>query len=74
MFQVEHAGLVSYRFIPPVNALGSHTDPDPDRRNIGNNCFCRAEAGFDCYKSGVMNMAPCKGYCSFIDALEALKA
>jgi len=58
--EVEHAGLVSYRFIPPVNALGSHTDPDPDRRNIGNNCFCRAEAGFDCYKSGVMNMAPCK--------------
>ena len=59
---VEHAGLNSLRFIPPLNALGSHDDPDPTRRNTDNECYCMKDKspGFDCYKSGVLNMAPCK--------------
>jgi len=57
---VEHAGLESYRFIPPLNALGSHDDPNTQMRNENNECYCRKDAGFDCFKSGVLNMAPCK--------------
>ena len=59
---VEHAGLNSLRFIPPLNALGSHDDPDPAMRNTDNECYCMKDKspGFDCYKSGVLNMAPCK--------------
>jgi len=58
--KTEHMGLESLRFIPPLNALGSHTDPDPERRNPDNECYCMAEEGFDCYGSGLLNMAPCK--------------
>ena len=57
---MEHNGLTSYRFIPPENAMGSHTDPDPKRNNPDNACFCLKEEGFSCFKSGVFNMEPCK--------------
>lgn len=57
---VQHMGLNSYRFIPPVNDLGSHTDPDPFIRNPDNSCYCLEEEGMTCLKSGVLNMAPCK--------------
>eukprot|EP00092_Neocalanus_flemingeri_P038999 GFUD01042454.1.p1 GENE.GFUD01042454.1~~GFUD01042454.1.p1 ORF type:complete len:596 (+),score=215.72 GFUD01042454.1:176-1963(+) len=57
---VEHLGLNSYRFIPPANAMGSHTDPDPKARNPANSCFCLKDQGFSCFKSGVLNMEPCK--------------
>jgi len=57
---MEHAGLDSYRFVPPPNALGAHDDPDPVKRNIDNECYCMKDKKFDCYKTGVMNMAPCK--------------
>jgi len=57
---VEHAGLESYRFIPPMNALGAHDDPNTEMRNEDNECYCRKDQNFDCFKSGVLNMAPCK--------------
>jgi len=57
---VTHAGLNSLRFIPPLNALGSHDDPNVARRNPDNECYCMEEEGFKCFKSGVLNMAPCK--------------
>ena len=37
----------------PRNAMGSHTDPDPEARNEDNSCFCMEEEGFPCFKSGV---------------------
>jgi len=55
-----HASIPTLRFIPPPNAMGSHEDPDPERRNEDNSCFCMKEEGFQCLKSGVLNMAPCK--------------
>jgi len=58
--ETEHAGLTSYRYIPPPNAMGSHTDPDETKRNPENSCFCLEDEGFSCFKSGVFNMAPCK--------------
>ena len=57
---MEHAGLTAYRFIPPANALGSHTDPDPARANLANSCFCLKNEGFDCLGSGLLNLEPCK--------------
>ena len=59
--KVVHHGLESLRFIPPTNALGSHTDPDPKKRNRRNSCYCLEDQGFSCFKSGVLNLAPCKG-------------
>jgi hypothetical protein len=50
--------LVARRYIPAENALGSHTDTDPSRRNEANKCYCLP--GFKCLRSGVLNMAPCK--------------
>lgn len=58
--ETEHAGITTLRYIPPPNAMGSHTDEDPERRNEDNACYCYAEKGFACLKSGVLNMAPCK--------------
>ena len=58
--EVEHHGLTSYRFIPPPNAMGSHTDTNTTRRNAENECFCLKDEGFSCFKSGVFNMEPCK--------------
>ena len=57
---VEHLGLNSYRFIPPANAMGSHDDPDEEARNTANSCYCLKDQGFSCFKSGVLNMEPCK--------------
>jgi len=57
---VEHLGLNSYRFIPPANAMGSHDDPDLEARNPANSCYCLKDQGFSCFKSGVLNMEPCK--------------
>ena len=57
---VTHDGLHSLRFVPPANAMGAHDDPNTERRNEDNECYCRKDQGFDCYKSGVLNMAPCK--------------
>lgn len=50
--------LVANRYIPPPNAMGSPDDKDPERRNEANSCYC--VDGFACFKSGVLNMAPCK--------------
>jgi len=50
--------LVANRYIPAENALGSHLDKDPKRRNEANSCYC--VDGFRCFESGVLNMAPCK--------------
>jgi len=50
--------LVANRYIPAENALGSHLDKDPKRRNEANSCYC--VQGFRCFESGVLNMAPCK--------------
>jgi len=56
----KHAQLSSYRFIPPPNIFGSHTDADPLNVNPANSCYCRQSEGFLCLKSGVLNLAPCK--------------
>merc|ERR1712210_405447 len=55
-------GLVAQRFIPAINALGSHwvEGEDPELRNEENKCYCMDDQGFPCFKSGVMNMGPCK--------------
>lgn len=50
--------LVANRYVPPPNAMGSHTDKNPERRNEANACYC--VDGFKCLRSGVLNMAPCK--------------
>jgi len=55
-----HAEIPTLRFIPPPNAMGSHEDLNDEWRNEENACFCMREEGFDCMKSGVLNMAPCK--------------
>jgi len=57
---VEHAGLDSLRFIPPINALGAHDDQNMTRRNPDNECYCMKDQAFTCFKTGVLNMAPCK--------------
>lgn len=58
----EYKGLVAKRFIPAENALGSHWNEgeDPKLRNEENKCYCMEDKGFPCFKSGVMNMGPCK--------------
>jgi hypothetical protein len=58
--ETEHAGIRTLRFIPPENAMGAHDDPNPNRRNPDNDCYCMAKENFKCYKSGVYNMGPCK--------------
>lgn len=58
--EVKHMGLQSLRFIPPENALGSHLDSNPKTRNDDNSCYCLENQGFSCFKSGVLNLAPCK--------------
>ena len=58
--ETEHAGIRSFRYIPKINALGSHDDPDTEKRNSANACYCLAEENFECFKSGVLNLAPCK--------------
>ena len=40
--------------------MGAHDDPDPARANPDNQCYCMQNEGFTCFKSGVMNMEPCK--------------
>lgn len=50
--------LTAHRYVPPPNAMGSHLDEDPLRRNEENSCYC--VDGFACLKSGVLNMGPCK--------------
>jgi scavenger receptor class B protein 1 len=50
--------LVANRYVPPLNAMGSHLDSDPNRRNEKNSCFC--VDGFPCMKSGLLHMGPCK--------------
>eukprot|EP00095_Tigriopus_kingsejongensis_P003740 maker-scaffold1209_size55568-snap-gene-0.8 protein:Tk03740 transcript:maker-scaffold1209_size55568-snap-gene-0.8-mRNA-1 annotation:"scavenger receptor class b member 1-like" len=57
---VNHAGIRTLRFIPPKNALGAHDDPNPEFKNPDNECYCLEEEGFRCFKSGVLNMEPCK--------------
>lgn len=55
-----YRGLTGLRFIPPRNAMGSHTDRNPETGNQDNKCFCMEDQGFPCLKSGVLNMGPCK--------------
>jgi len=50
--------LTANRYIPPENAMGSHLDENPRRKNPDNKCYC--VENFKCFKSGVLNMAPCK--------------
>ena len=58
--EVDHLGITSYRYIPPANAMGAHDDPDPNMKNLNNSCYCMKDQGFSCFKSGVLNMEPCK--------------
>jgi len=57
---VDHMDIESFRFIPPPNTLGSHTDPDTESANPENSCYCLQDQNFQCFKSGVLNLAPCK--------------
>ena len=43
MQETEHAGIRTLRYVPPENAMGAHDDPNPDRRNPDNECFCMAK-------------------------------
>ena len=58
--EVEHAGIKTLRFIPTHNALGSHKDVNDPYYNPDNECFCLEDEGYPCFKSGVLNMEPCK--------------
>lgn len=87
--ETEHRGIRSLRYVPPPNALGHHQDSDPVMRNEDNECYCRSDLGFDCLKSGALNMAPCQPDArppvalsmphfyqadkSYLDAVEGLK-
>jgi scavenger receptor class B protein 1 len=57
---ISHLEVSSYRYVPPLSALGSHTDLNLGTRNKNNSCFCLKDDGFSCFKSGVFNMEPCK--------------
>lgn len=56
----QHANIRTHRYIPPPNALGAHDDPDPKKRNPDNECYCLKDEKFECFKTGVYNMQPCK--------------
>jgi len=56
----EYKGLTALRFIPPRNAFGSHKDTNPETGNPANKCYCIEEEGFECFESGVLNIASCK--------------
>ena len=58
--ETDHAGINTYRFIPTDNAMNAHDDPDPAKRNPDNECYCLRDDNFKCFKSGVLNMEPCK--------------
>lgn len=60
MQEVEHAGMRTLRFIPTYNALGSHKDVNDPYYNEDNKCYCLEDEGYQCFKSGVLNMEPCK--------------
>ncbi len=55
-------GLKALRYVPTANFLGSPDDPNPMRRNEENACYCleNENPAFRCFKTGVMNMKPCK--------------
>ena len=55
-------GLKGLRYIPAPNFLGAHDDPDPERRNVENACYCLKDENpaFRCFKTGLMDMKPCK--------------
>ena len=55
-----HADIKTLRYIPPLNAMGAHDDANPAVKNTENECYCMEDEGFDCFKSGVLNMEPCK--------------
>ena len=55
---VEYSGIGAFRFVPPRNVLGAPDDPDPGRRNEGNECYCLEERNYKCFKSGVLNLGP----------------
>jgi len=61
---IKYRGLNAYRFIPPLNALGSHADIDPNKRNTANACYCLEEDSFSCFKSGVY-IKPLNNYVAF---------
>ena len=55
-------GVQGIRFVTRKNFLGSHSDPDSEYYNPDNACYCLEEESpdFKCFKSGVMDMKPCK--------------
>ncbi|XP_040564002.2 LOW QUALITY PROTEIN: lysosome membrane protein 2-like [Lepeophtheirus salmonis] len=55
-----HAGIPTYRFVPPINALGSHLDSNKTLQNPDNECYCLSGDNYECFKSGVYSMEPCK--------------
>jgi hypothetical protein len=57
---VLHDSIPTLRFVPRPNAMGSHNDSNAEYQNKENACYCMEEEGFTCFKSGVLNMAPCK--------------
>ena len=59
---MEHAGIRTYRFIPPNNAFGTHDDSNATQRNLENECYNLENEvdGWKPFKSGVVNMENCK--------------
>ena len=88
---MEQNGVKGIRFITKKNFLGSPDDTNPEFRNPDNACYCMKDEDtkFKCFKSGVMDMKPCKRDSnppvalsqphfynadqSFLDALEGMK-
>ena len=59
--EVEQNGIKGIRFKPRKNFLGTPDDPDPEVRNPDNACYClKNDPRFKCFKSGVIDMKPCK--------------
>jgi len=58
---VEQNGVKGIRFKARKNFLGTPDDPDPEVRNPDNACYClKNDPRFKCFKSGVIDMKPCK--------------
>ena len=59
---MEQNGVQGIRYVTKHNFLGSHKDPNSEFYNPDNACYCLEDESptFKCFKSGVMDMKPCK--------------
>ena len=68
--EINHAGIRTFRYIPPPNALGAHDDENEIQRNEANKCYDLTSPNHNLtdykytkhFKSGVMNLENCKKF------------